>query len=944
MLQKSVAKKIVVFFICTLLLNNLFAQKETAAERSYHEFIATGNNSNNNNNRFLIITTAGPVRSFVQNQQLSVLRQLNDTVYIVQINDKTILPVFKQHYPANNDWKLSPSLLNKKLNEWPLSLLITVNNATVFIDKATEKKIVFTSTTVKNAFVITIQDQIAFNALLQDEQVNFISEYHRHPKEELQINNLDLSVNKINVLQSKMPALDGNGVVVSIKENKPDTTDIDLAGRYVYNNLAASTTNSHATIMATMAAGAGNSYYLGRGVAPGASITSSNFSNLFPDADQNYIQNNISVQNHSYGVGVENFYGADAAAFDASSVTNDKLLFVFSSGNSGTATPATGNYAGIAGVANLTGSFKMAKNIITVGAVDSFNTVVGPSSKGPAYDGRIKPEMVAYGEDGSSGSAALVSGTALVLQQAYKNNNAGNLPSSALVKAVLLNSCDDVYNDGIDFTSGFGSLNAYKAAEGMMAQKYFTGTVANNASQTFAITIPANISKAKFTLVWNDAPASANAFKAIKNDLDLQLKSITSSQIWLPWVLNSFPNKDSLQLLPVRKRDSLNTIEQVTIDNPAAGNYTLTVNGFSVGNTTQPFAIAYQFDTVNVFSWVFPTVNDNIFPAAANLFRWTTSFGSTTANLEYSINNGISWQAISTSINLNTKYFQWAAPDTNAIGLLRVTIGGQQFISDAFTISAKPNLSVGFNCADSVLLYWNKNKGITNYQLYGLGTKYLQPLNVISDTQFIFNKNILPYLNFAVAPIINNRTGVKSYATNYTTQGVECYIKNLLADLVSNNADIKLDIGTTYLIKKIVVEKLTAGSFTSIYETSNINSLSYSTTDTHLQKGVNTYRAAIYLLNGKIIYSDVVSVIYFGGADVLIYPNPVHQNNTVTIQLKLLNNQTITISDVLGRRVLQKKSDATLFSFPAVFAKGMYFITITDPENKTSQVSKIMVQ
>jgi len=395
-------------------------------------------------------------------------------------------------------------------------------------------------------------------------------------------------------------------------------------------------------------------------------------------------------------------------AYDASALANDKLVFVFSAGNSGTATPSTGNYAGIAAVANLTGSFKMAKNIITVGAVDSFNTVVGPSSKGPAYDGRIKPEMVAYGEDGSSGAAALVSGTAIVLQQAYKNNT-GTLPSSALVKAVLLNSCDDVAASGIDFISGFGSLNAYKAAAGMAAQKYFTGTVANNGVQTFAVTIPPNLGKAKFTLVWNDVAATANAFKAIKNDLDLQVQSLATSQIWLPWVLNSFANKDSLQLLPTRKRDSLNTVEQITIDNPAAGNYNIIVTGFNLGSNTQPFAIAYQFDTANVFNWIFPTATDNIFPAVSNLIRWSASFGATAASMEYSVTNGASWQSIPGTINLTGNYFRWTAPDTNAIALLRMTIGSQQFISDPFSISAKPDLGIGFNCADSTLLYWNKN-------------------------------------------------------------------------------------------------------------------------------------------------------------------------------------------------------------------------------------------
>jgi hypothetical protein len=946
MLLKHIIKKAFSFLICIVLSFNLLAQNIVEQVLAFKEFIATGYS---NSNSFFLIQAPAKLISLLENEnQLSILRQLNDNTFIIKVNNKSVLLNFTFFYPANDNWKLSSELLNclnKAKKNHSSSLLITVFNEPEFIKWATEKNIHYTPANFKNTFIITTTKKNIFSDLLQFDQVNFISNYNNQPKEELQINNLDLSINKINLLHSKMPSLNGTGLVVSIKENKPDSNDIDIKGRYISNPLAATTGNSHATIMATMAAGAGNSYYLGKGVAWGSAITSSSFSNLLPDADLNYSQNNITVQNHSYGVGVENFYGADASAFDASALTNDKLLFVFSAGNSGATTPATGNYAGITGVANLTGSFKMAKNIITVGAVDSFNNVVILSSKGPAYDGRIKPEMVAYGEDGSSGAAALVSGTAIVLQQAYKNNNGGNLPTAALVKSILLNSCDDVAAGGIDFTSGFGSLNAYKAAEGMATQKYFTGTVTNNGIQTFYVTIPPNTSKAKFTLVWNDVPANTNAFKAIKNDLDIQLKSIATSQVWLPWVLSSFPNKDSLQLLPVRKRDSLNTVEQISIDNPVAGNYSIIVNNFNAGTATQPFAIAYQFDTINIFNWNFPTGADNVFPAVANLVRWNSSFAATTAILDYSINNGSSWQSVLGNINLASKYFSWQAPDTTATALLRMTIGSQQFISDLFTISSKLGLGTGFNCADSALLYWNKNKDVSSYQLYSLDNKFLQPLSIISDTQFVFNKTALPYLNFAIAPVINNKTGVKSYTVNYTAQAVDCYVKNLLADLVNNNtADIKLAIGTTYLIKKIVFEKLINGNFSNINEINIISGLNYNFTDTHLQKAVNIYRVVIYLQTGKIIYSDKVSVIYFDNSDVLIYPNPVIQNNTINIQLKSLKNQTIIITDVSGRKILQKKLDSTAYSFIAAFTKGLYIITVTDPETKTVQFSKIVIQ
>ncbi|MEP6712638.1 MAG: S8 family peptidase [Ferruginibacter sp.] len=950
MLQKINGKVFFTFLLCLLSSPFLLAQNKKDLSFQYKNFISTGTNAKEINfsaNKYFICQATAAF--ILKNKNINIERQLNDSMFIISINDKSIaLETITWLQPANSNWKLSQTLFsNVATNKiiYPFSALVAVYQNGLFETWAAQNKISFKNTTAKNTYLLNINNAILFNQLLASADINYIGEYNILPKAELQINSLDLGANSISLLHSKMPALNGDGLVISIKENKPDTADIDFAGRYITNPLAATGIDPHATIMATMAAGAGNSWYLGRGAAWGAGITSSNFSNLLPDADANYQQFNISVQNHSYGVGVENFYGADAAAFDASALANDKLLFVFSAGNSGTVAPTTGNYNGISGVANLTGSFKMAKNIITVGAIDSFYNVAAQSSKGPAYDGRIKPEMVAYGQDGSSGAAALVSGTAIVLQQAYKNNNGGNLPPSSLIKAVLINSCDDVAATGIDFMSGFGSLNAYQAAANLNTQKYFTGSVSNNGTQTFSINIPPNLSKIKFTLVWNDIPATANAFKALQNDLDIEVKVVSSGQVWLPWVLNSAANKDSLTLLPVRKRDSLNNTELVGIDNPIPGNYTITIKGFLVNNSAQSFAIAYQYDTANNFLWHFPVAADNIFPAASNLLRWGATFGGAVGTLDYSIDDGITWKLINNSINLSTNYFSWTAPDTNALALLRMTIGNRSFVSDTFSISAKPDFNVGFNCADSVLLYWNKSKGVNTYQLYGLGNKYLQPITQLTDTQFVFNKNNLTYLQFAVAPIIKNRIGVKSYTTNYTTQAVDCYVSTLVADLVNDkNAFIQLNLGTTYQVKKIIFEKLIAGNFITLQETASITGLGYTTTDTQLQKGLNIYRTAIYLLDGRIIYSYLVNVFYYKDDEIVLYPNPVRQYSQVTLQFKSLQNQIIKITDASGRLIFLKRTLSNELKFSANFSAGIYIITIIDEGAKNGKTLKLIVR
>jgi hypothetical protein len=220
-----------------------------------------------------------------------------------------------------------------------------------------------------------------------------------------------------------------------------------------------------------------------------------------------------------------------------------------------------------------------------------------------------KTRVVAFGEDGSSGAAALVSGTTLLLQHSYKQIN-GILPANSLVKAILINSADDVGNAELDYKNGYGALNANNALKTLQTNRVFNGSVTNSNSQLFNITVPAGIKKIKATLVWNDPPAVPNVAKALINDLDLELIEVSSGQIWKPWVLNPFPHVDSLNQLAIRKRDSLNNVEQITIANPLAGNYQVKVTGFHITTALQSFHIAWQLDSIDKFEWQFPLSND----------------------------------------------------------------------------------------------------------------------------------------------------------------------------------------------------------------------------------------------------------------------------------------------------------------------------------------------
>jgi hypothetical protein len=294
---------------------------------------------------------------------------------------------------VNYRTKLSPVLYNEitkgKLAAGRMEFVVTIKNDKVpaeLLKPAYKIQKLYESSNFSIHKILATVRELD-SVFLPLPEVIFIENGNRTGQRELIVGSLDLSVNKINLVHKNYSSINGNGVVVSVKENKPDTADIDFKGRFLSTNLSSNTINSHATIMSTMIGGGGNTWHLSKGAAWGSTVSSSSFAVLLPDANSAYQQYNISVQNHSYGVGVESYYGADAAAYDASAISNPSLLHIFSSGNSGTSASTTGTYSGLNGFANLTGSFKMAKNILTVGATDSFSIVAALSSKGPAHDG-----------------------------------------------------------------------------------------------------------------------------------------------------------------------------------------------------------------------------------------------------------------------------------------------------------------------------------------------------------------------------------------------------------------------------------------------------------------------------------------------------------------------------------------------------------------------------
>ncbi len=939
-------KKICIFLLILLDYNKLYAQlqPESFLIKKYIDSSFTDKTS-----VFSLVKYSNATPDALKKKiKLVAVRKLSPSLFIIKSNLSPLSSLEKKSlfvYKANNVWKLSP--ITEKYAEKNKTDIYryTVEITDLSFIPDVINKYFPAATIYSQQKIISLEtsfDKIA-NYFLEDNQVVHIDVALSKPAAELGVPSFDLSANNINSVHNTYPFINGEGMHVSLKEDYYDTTDIDVKGRLDSSPLASQNITVHANYMATIIAGAGNSVYYANGVARQAHLSSSSFEKILPDEDSYYVQNKITVQNHSYGTVIDNNYGLNAVAFDKNANNDTSLLHVFSSGNIGNATSALGNYSGISGFANLTGNFKMAKNIITVGATDTFGNLAPLSSHGPAYDGRIKPDIAAFQKNGTSESAALVSGTTLLMQQLFKlKNNNSNLPS-ALARAILINTADDVSNPGPDYFTGFGNLNAEKAMETIDEGKYFSGSVSNGNKQVFNLTVPPGIALLKVSLAWNDTAALPNAPTALANDLDLTVTGQTTGETWQPWVLSSVANPDSLAKNAVRKRDSLNNEEQVTINNPSSGNYQIIVKGFDVTSTSQKFYLAYYWDSTNFFRWEKFSATDFAESNSEEIVRWETDITGMGA-VEYALPPFNAWKEIQQNADLSNKHLYWNTPDTISKAMLRVKAGTNFYYSDTFLITTLAKPATGFLCGDSLFVYWNKLKGVNQYQVYQLGEKYMEPLAKTNDTAITISIANLNNHYLAVAPLLADGTaGVKSYGFDYASQNAGCFVSSFYADVNDNTAILTLLLGTLYKVDSIYIEKYTISGFKEIAAIPVSDTLTYQYPYKPLSKGITFFRAKIVLSDGKIIYSDKIQVYYNQPGKYLVFPVPVKRNQKIEIFTPIPGEEVLILADVSGKIVLKKQIQFVHEYIPTTnLSPGIYIYRITKKEGDVS-MGKIVV-
>lgn len=569
--------------------------------------------------------------------------------------------------------------------------------------------------------------------------VNFVQP---KPAPDQSLNQISRSISRTSSLQAPLAQggrnLQGAGVTVGVGDDTDPTLHPDLFDRII--NHSPGIVQNHGAHTTGTVGGAGIILPQYAGYAPKANIVSQWFNGIWNNAVQYAADYNMVATNNSYGSVVGDCsaagtYDLQSKLLDEQAFSLPQMLHVFASGNDGqiTCAPFPNSYATV-----LMG-YQSAKNIITAGRSENAYVIGNSSSSGPVKDGRLKPEIIALGGNvistrgqfsvgnayfastGTSMSAPAIVGGLALLNERYRQLNSNQLPTGALMKALLLNGARDMGTPGPDFRHGYGIMHLENSLRMLEARTYSMRSVGQSGVQDTVITVPAGVSQLKVLLYWHDPAASVLAAKTLVNDLDLQV--IGPSGTVLPLVLSSDPAL--VTNAATQDTDRTNNSEQVVINTPTPGNYTIRVRGYDVSvNAPQNYAVAFDYLPLGAKISV-PFQGESWASATAIPVNWDfEGAGNNSFTLEYSLNDGGSWTVISSGINGTDRFYSWTPPADAATTTARMrltrNVTGETFTTGPFTIIGRPTQSLAASteqCEGYIKINWTAVTGADGYDV-----------------------------------------------------------------------------------------------------------------------------------------------------------------------------------------------------------------------------------
>jgi len=261
-------------------------------------------------------------------------------------------------------------------------------------------------------------------------------------------------------------------------------------------------------------------------------------------------------------------------------------------------------------------SMAVAKNILTVGAVDDNGSMTAFSAFGPTDDGRIKPDVVANGYNvysstaasdhdygsynGTSMASASATGSVALLHQLQSIVRPGVPLLSSTLKALLIHTALEAgKSTGPDYEFGWGLMNIKDAADLISRNSENGGKniYEDVLTEGEVISVPVETGSLPFlkvTLCWTDpaGPVSSVSLNSrvsrLINDLDISIENDLTHQTYLPWVLDV----ENPSLPPIKGINHVDNVEQVYIASPGEGNFTIKIShSSSLAGGSQDFSL-----------------------------------------------------------------------------------------------------------------------------------------------------------------------------------------------------------------------------------------------------------------------------------------------------------------------------------------------------------------
>ena len=420
----------------------------------------------------------------------------------------------------------------------------------------------------------------------------------------------------------------GQGVRVEVMDGGCETTHPDIQNFAVHSptNIA----SNHGTATSGIVVGSGSGNASARGVLPSAFL-SIGYYNSFAGGSRyahsaELVNPGLSwqcvLQSNSWGNGRTRSYTSYSQEMDQILFDLENLSILQSQSNAGNQDSRPQAWA---------------KNIISVGGIYHNDTLTkaddawaSGASIGPAADGRIKPDLASFYDDilctdrvgtngytstnyisyfgGTSGATPIVAGHLGLFYQLWHQGVFGNphpgttvfqnAPKNTTAKAFLINTATQWTFSGSnhDLTrthQGWGHPDIQRMYD-LRNKVYFvdeSDVLGNLQSTTHNLTVAPGTAALKATLVFRDPPGTTSSTQHRINNLDLKVESPSStvyhgnnglvSGMWSS--SGGSPN-------------TIDTVENVFVQNPAAGIWKITVTAAELNQDAHPETTATDAD------------------------------------------------------------------------------------------------------------------------------------------------------------------------------------------------------------------------------------------------------------------------------------------------------------------------------------------------------------